>query len=255
MSRLGGTSTTARVAVLVPARNEEEALPSLLAGLQRAVTAGPLEIVVVDNGSTDRTAEVAAAAGARVVPEPRPGYGQACQAGLRALAFGPAPPDVVVFLDADDHLAPSQLGTVLQPILDGRTDLVIGERQTLEGRGVRAHAALGNRLVSVALGGLYGSPTRDMGPFRAVRWECLHVLALDDPNYGWYVQMQVRALRAGFRVSGIPVAFRRRIRGRSKISGSLVGSAAAGWVMLRTLAREVLRAPPERNPYRSAAGR
>lgn len=232
------------VAVIVPARDEQEALPHLLARAA-AASAGSgarlREVLVVDNGSTDRTAAAARTAGARVVPEPRRGYGRACQRGIAEL--DPRPPDVVVFLDADDFEAPVQIPVLLGPIQRGEADLVIGERRSEGGRGVRRHAALGNRIVSTALRGLYGSTVRDMGPFRAVRWRVLRELSLDDPSYGWYVQMQVRASRAGYRVVGVPVRFRRRTLGRSKVSGSLRGSIAAGWVMLRTLAVEALRAP------------
>lgn len=233
------------MAVLVPARDEAETLPRLFEELAAAdpgpgARLGP--IVVVDNGSRDRTAAVARAAGASVTAEERRGYGLACQAGIAALVR--CPPDVLVFLDADDFEAPSQLGALLRPIREGRADLVIGERRpAAAGAGVRAHAVLGNQLVSAILAGLYGSSTRDMGPFRAVRWSCLRELDLDDPNYGWYVQMQVRALRAGYRVVGVPVTFRRRTAGRSKVSGSLRGSLGAAAVMLRTLGVEAVRGP------------
>lgn len=237
------------VGILVPARDEEASLPWLLEALACAAPAA--RVLVVDNGSADGTAAAAKAGGARLVSEPRAGYGRACRAGLRAFESEERPPEVVVFLDADDHRAPSQLGPLLAPIRAGRADLVVGERRAAEGPGVRAHAALGNRLVTATLAGLYGSTVRDMGPFRAVRRECLRILALDEPDYGWYVQMQVRALRCGFRVVGVPIAFERRRRGRSKISGSWLASARAGRVMLRTLAREVVREPPERRPYAS----
>jgi glycosyltransferase involved in cell wall biosynthesis len=176
-----------------------------------------------------------------VVGEPRPGYGQACQRGLAALAALDRPPDVLAFLDADDYQAPGQLGELLHPIQAGLADMVVGVRTAPAGHGVRWHAALGNRLVLTVLRVLYGDTTRDMGPFRAIRWECLQDLRLDDPNYGWYVQMQVRALRRGWKVTSVPVSFQRRTHGRSKVSGSLTGSVAAGWVMLRTLFREVLQ--------------
>lgn len=235
------------MALLIPARDEEESLPGLLAEL-RGADPGPgvrlSEIIVVDNGSTDRTGKIAVAAGATWVREPRVGYGRACQRGIAELRRRPVPPDVLVFLDADDLLAPGQIGSLVGPIHAGRADLVIGERYHPRGEGVRSHAALGNRWISWVLKGMYASPTRDMGPFRAIRWDCLRELALDDPTYGWYVQMQVRALRLGYRVEGIPVAFRRRTLGQSKVSGSLKASAAAGYVMLRTLAVETIRSQP-----------
>jgi len=241
MSDISRSPGALRAAVLIPARNEEEALPGLLDALASSDVEGLETVVVVDNGSTDDTAGCAHAAGALVVREPRPGYGQACQRGLAALAKLDPPPGVVAFLDADDYRAPGQLAELLQPIRADIADMVVGVRSAPAGDGVRWHAALGNRLVLRVLRFLYGDTTRDMGPFRAIRWECVQQLGLDDPNYGWYVQMQVRALRGGWRVMSVPVSFQRRTRGRSKVSGSLTGSVAAGWVMLRTLLREVLR--------------
>lgn len=243
------------VAVLIPARDEEEALPPLLDRLADVSLVPParLRVLVVDNGSRDATAAVARAAGARVVTEPRAGYGRACLTGIEILRGDRPPPDVLVFMDADDERAPAQLPRLLAPLRAGRADLVVGERRASGRPGVRWHAALGNRLVCGFLRGAYGSRVRDMGPFRAVRYEGLLELGLDDPDYGWYVQMQVRALRSGHGVASVPVAFARRTRGRSKVSGSLGGSVAAARVMVRTLAEEVLRSPPDRRPYRSPA--
>lgn len=240
-----------RYTVLIPARNEAEALPTLFETLAdasgSAATGSAVTILVVDNGSTDGTAEVARAHGARVVEEPRPGYGRACLAGIRAIAAG-EPPEALVFLDADDFLAPAQLARLLDPIRSDEADLVIGERASSTDRGVRWHARLGNRLVLAAMRAAYGSRVGDMGPFRAIRWSALEALALDDETYGWYVQMQVRALRDGYRVIGVPVAFERRTVGRSKVSGDLAASVRAGVVMLGTLAVEILR------PGRKGAG-
>lgn len=237
-----------RYAFLIPARNESETLPGLLGRVERvrAGSKGDLaRIVVVDNGSTDETAAIAERAGATVVSEPRPGYGRACQRGIQALRS--EPPDVLVFLDADDFEAPAQVGRLLAPLGGGDADLVIGERRSSPGGGVRWHARLGNRLILAVMRGLYGTAPRDMGPFRAIRWAELERLDLDDPDFGWYVQMQVRAARAHLRTVGVPVTFERRSVGRSKVSGSVRGSLRAGWVMLRTLAAEILRARPERD--------
>lgn len=229
-----------RVAVLIPARDEAEALPHLFEALESLGPSRPWRTVVVDNGSSDDTAGVARSAGAIVVTEPRPGYGQACQTGLARL--GEEPPDVVVFLDADDFLAPAQIPRLLRPILEGEADLVVGERsEAPRNAGVRWHARLGNRFVTGVMRHRYGSSVRDMGPFRAITWPALASLGLDDPNYGWYVQMQIRALRAGYRVVGVPVEFTRRSVGKSKVSGAPLASVRAGVVMLRTLAVEMLR--------------
>jgi glycosyltransferase involved in cell wall biosynthesis len=227
-------------ALLIPARNEVEALPPLFDQLDR-LDDRPTRIVVVDNGSTDGTADVARELGAEVVTEPHSGYGQACLAGIAHLANEGTRPDTLVFLDADDFTAPGQLPALLDPIRTGRADLVVGERTSPGERGVRWHARLGNTFVVWVMRSRYGSTVRDMGPFRAIRWEALVALALDDRNYGWYVQMQVRALRAGLRVAGVEVEFERRSVGTSKVSGNPIASALAGWGMLRTLAVEVLR--------------
>lgn len=256
-----GEAAPLSVAVLIPARDEEESLPGLLDAL-RSCRVGEDAVVervlVVDNGSADSTARVAREGGAEVVREPRPGYGRACLRGLGELSGAEEPQEVVVFLDADDHRAPGQLRRVLAPLARGRADLVLGAR-TPAGN-VPRHAALGNWLVTTVLRLLYGWRGRDMGPLRAVRLRPLLRLNMDDPDYGWNVQMLVRALRAGLRVVEVPVAFSPRRRGRSKISGSWGASVRAGATMLRVLAREVLRpgpggAPGGEEPDGRAGGR
>lgn len=237
-----------RLAVLVPARDEEAALPGLLAAVEEARPGTP--VLVVDNGSRDDTARVARDGGAEVVVEPGPGYGRACQKGLSVLAARTAPPDAVAFLDADDPAAAARLPALAAPLERGRADLVLGRRvaaaRGADRRGVHPHAAAGNALVAAILRGLYACPARDVGPFRAARLSGLLSLELDDPDFGWNVQMEVRALRAGWRVREVPVPFRRRRAGRSKISGTVGGSARAGRGMLLTLARETLRPPGAR---------
>lgn len=230
-----------RLAVLVPARDEEEALPELLAAVREARPGTP--VLVVDNGSRDGTGRVAREEGAEVTVEPEPGYGRACQRGLAVLAARNPPADVVAFLDADDPTAAFRLPALAAPLASDRADLVLGRRVRAGERGVHGHAAVGNALVAASLRGLYGSPARDVGPFRAARLSGLLELDLDDPDFGWNVQMEVRALRAGWRVREVPVPFRRRRAGRSKISGSVGGSARAARGMLLTLAREAIRPP------------
>jgi glycosyltransferase involved in cell wall biosynthesis len=231
-----------RYAVLIPARNEAAALPHLFEALGHLGPDGPWRTVVVDNGSSDGTADVARGLGAEVVDEARPGYGQACLAGLRHLLDDP--PAAVVFLDADDFVAPTQIRLLLGPLIAGDADLVVGERVHDSGdAGVRWHARLGNHFVTGIMNRRFGSRVHDMGPFRAIGWEALRSLSLDDRNYGWYVQMQVRALRSGLRVIGVPVEFERRSVGKSKVSGNPIASIRAGVVMLRTLTVEILRKP------------
>ena len=226
-----------RVTVLVPARNEVESLPGVLGRL--AEEGHGYRVLVVDNGSTDGTAGAARELGARVVSEPRPGYGRACRTGIAAEARREEPPSVLAFLDADDGRGPAELPRVVEPVRRGRADLVMGRRRREDG--VPLHAAAGNALVSAALRGLYGWGGRDMGPLRAIRFRSLLALALDDPDFGWNVQMHVRALRAGLRVREVPVRFEPRKSGESKISGVPAAAVRAGAAMIGTLIREVLR--------------
>ena len=221
------------VAVVIPALNEERPLVQVLAELPRA---GVQTVVVVDNGSTDGTAAVARAGGATVVSEPRRGYGAACLAGLAHLRAHP--PQVVAFLDADLSDDPAQLPEVLAPVLEGRADLVVGSRVL----GVHAPGSLtaaqvlGNRLAVALLGLLFGARYTDLGPFRAIRWSALEGLGMRDRGYGWTVEMQARAARAGLSAVEVPVRYRRRL-GRSKISGTVRGVVGAGAKILFTIAR------------------
>lgn len=234
-------SPAARVAVLIPALNEEEALPSVL----RAVPEWVSEIVVVDNGSTDRTVEVARLGGATVVHETERGYGAACLRGLAHLREGPDPPDIVAFVDGDHSDDPTQLSLLVDPIVASDADMVLGVRGGSEdGRTVPLHARLGNRLVLGLARGLFGGVFDDLPPFRAIRWEALERLRMDDRNWGWTLQMQIRAHRAGLRIREVSVDHRRRIAGRSKISGTVSGTVKVGTKMMVTLARERLRSAP-----------
>jgi glycosyltransferase involved in cell wall biosynthesis len=193
-------------------------------------------VVVADNGSTDATAEVAVDNGAEVVHEPERGYGAAC---LRALAhLDSDPPDIVVVLDGDYSDHPDELPSLIRPILEGRADVVIGSRAT----GRRERGALspqqrvGNAIASTALGLLYGVRYTDLGPFRAVRWETLEHLQMCDRNYGWTVEMQIKAARQRIPYCEVPVSYRRRI-GVSKVSGTVRGSVYAGAKILWLLGR------------------
>ena len=222
-----------RVAVVIPALDEEQAVGLVVAEIPPVVA----EVVVVDNGSRDRTAEAAAAAGARVIREPRRGYGQACLAGIAAVPDA----DVIVFLDADHSDYPGQVVDVIAPILAGEADLVVGSRNL--GRRARgshpAHAVLGTRLCVGLMNLLIGTRATDLGPFRAITAAALRSLDMRDRNFGWTVEMQVKAARRGLRVREVPVDYRPRI-GHSKVSGTVAGSVRAGAKILGTIARHAL---------------
>jgi glycosyltransferase involved in cell wall biosynthesis len=194
-------------------------------------------VVLVDNGSRDRTAEVARRAGAIVVSEPRRGYGAACLAGLAFLRAGP--PEVVAFLDADLSEDPAQLAELLAPIAEGRADLVIGSRVLgeREAGSLTPVQAFGNRLATLMLRALFGARYTDLGPFRAIRWEALERLRMRDRGYGWTVEMQARAARAGLRCAEVPVRHRVRAAGRSKVAGTLAGVLGAGIKIPLTILR------------------
>ncbi len=218
------------VAVIIPALDEEQSIGLVLAEIPKVAT----RIVVVDNGSRDRTAEIARAAGAEVISEPRRGYGQACLAGISAVRDA----DVLAFLDADHSDYPGQLSEVLAPILAGEADMVVGSRNL----GRRAsgahpwHAVLGTKLCVWLMNHLLGTCATDLGPFRAITRQALERLEMRDRDFGWTVEMQIKACAHGLRVVEVPVDYRPRV-GRSKVSGTLRGSVCAGvkilWVILR----------------------
>lgn len=231
-----------RIVAVIPALDEEGAIGPLL----RAVMPFVAEAIVVDNGSRDRTAEVAAGAGARVVHEPRRGYGSACQAGIAAAAGA----DVLVFLDGDGSDDASRLPGLLAPILAAEADLVIGSRR-LGGREAGAqpwHAVLGTRLCVGLMNALVGTRATDLGPFRVITVPALRSLGMRDRDYGWTVEMQIRAVRQGLRTVEVPVPQRRRSAGRSKVSGTLRGTLGAAFKILGTILRHGLLSPAGARP-------
>jgi glycosyltransferase involved in cell wall biosynthesis len=231
----------AAVAVLIPALDEEESLPAVLESLPREWVG---QVVVVDNGSRDRTAEVARAFGATVIREDRRGYGSACLAGLRHLGSLPRPPEIVVFMDADRSDDGEALPRLVKPVLRGEADLVLGVRWGAAGgppRSVPVHARVGNHVVLGLVRALFGLRFLDLPPFRAVRFQRLLELDMDDESWGWTLQMQVRAGVRGLRIKETAVPHRARVAGRSKISGSLIGSSRAGAKMVYTIFRERAR--------------
>lgn len=224
------------VAAVIPALDEEQAIGGVLDALDRRVVR---DILVADNGSRDRTAEVARAHGAQVVTVTERGYGAACLGALAMLA-----PDVtaVVFLDADGSDDPADLAALLEPILAGQADLVIGSRVALAVAGaLTPQQRFGNALATTLIWLRFGHRYTDLGPFRAISRTWLARIGMRDRRFGWTVEMQVRALRLGARVREVPVRYRRRAAGQSKISGTLLGSARAGWWILSTIARHSWR--------------
>ncbi len=219
------------IAVIIPVLNEERAIGKVLDAIPPWVG----ETVVVDNGSTDRTAEVAAQHGARVVHEDERGYGAACLKGIGALHA----PDIVVFCDGDYSDHPETMGDLVGPIARGEADLVIGSRVrgTAERGALSATQRFGNWLANALLGAVWRVRSTDLGPFRAIRYASLHKLGMDDRNYGWTVQMQARAARFGLRQLEVPTPYRNRI-GKSKISGTLRGVWGAGTKILYTIGVE-----------------
>jgi glycosyltransferase involved in cell wall biosynthesis len=218
-----------KAVLIVPALNEAPVVGDLVRRTPRDLIA---EVIVVDNGSTDATARVAREAGARVVSEPRRGYGAACFAGVVAL-----PPDagVAVFLDADGSQRPEEISLVLDPVLTGVADLVLGARK-LEGRHP-VHAAAGTRLVARFVAWRWRVPITDFGPLRAIRVDLLRRLDMQDRAFGWPVEMVVKAAVHGARILEVPVSHAPRVAGHSKVSGTLLGTVRAGYAFLSTALR------------------
>jgi glycosyltransferase involved in cell wall biosynthesis len=223
------------VSVIIPTHNEAQAIERVLADLPSELAT---EVIVVDSNSTDRTPEIAARMGARVIQESRRGYGRACLTGVAAANS----PDVVVFLDGDYSDRPSELPIVLAPIAEGRADITLGSR--LHGRhsagALPWHQVFGNRLAARLIRLLYRIRISDLGPFRAARADVPRALALEEMTYGWAVEMILKGAQAGFRVVEVPVSYYPRI-GKSKISGTLKGTAGAAWFILSLIVRYYFR--------------
>lgn len=226
-----------RINVIIPAYNEERSIARVLADIPAGLAD---EVIVVDNNSRDDTAGAASRAGATVLREPRQGYGQACLTGIAYALAKPAAqkPGILVFLDGDYSDYPEQMPLVLQPLLTGQADLVIGSRAL----GRRQQGAMlpqqlfGNWLATSLLRLFYRVRFTDLGPFRAITTESLVVLQMQDRDYGWTVEMQVKAAKQKLRCVEVPVDYRKRI-GISKVSGTLKGTLLAGYKIILTIFR------------------
>jgi glycosyltransferase involved in cell wall biosynthesis len=220
-----------RVSIIIPTHNEAQAIGHVLADLPLEIVT---EVIVVDSNSTDGTPDIARKGGAHVIQEPRRGYGRACLTGLEHADN----PDIAVFLDGDYSDRPSELPILLAPILEMRADITLGSR--LQHRNSAAalpwHQAFGNRLAASLIHFLYGLKLTDLGPFRAARVDVLRALNLQEPTYGWAVEMILKGTLAGYRVVEVPVSYHPRI-GKSKISGTLKGTLGAAWFILSLIVR------------------
>jgi glycosyltransferase involved in cell wall biosynthesis len=233
-----------RVSVIIPTHNEAQAIGLVLADLPPDLVT---EVIVVDSNSQDGTPDLARKMGARIIPEPRRGYGRACLTGLANTDS----PDVVVFLDGDYSDRPSELPILLAPIIEGRADITLGSRL---GSGSNPdalpwHQSFGNRLAAGLIRLLYGVRITDLGPFRAGRADVLRALALEEATYGWAVEMILKGALAGYRVVEVPVSYYPRI-GKSKIGGTVKGTIGAGWFILSRIVRYYFR---RRSGNRAAA--
>jgi glycosyltransferase involved in cell wall biosynthesis len=226
------------VDAIIPALDEEEALPGVLADL-RATSVR--RVVVVDNGSRDATVAVARSGGAEVVAEAHRGYGAACLTGIAACRAHAPRADILVFLDADGSDDARELERLVAPIAEGRADFVIGSRVLpgahVERGALSPQARAGNLVATLLIRTLYGARHSDLGPFRAIRFEALERLEMRDLDFGWTAEMQVKAIRRGLRLVEVPASWRRRRGGRSKISGTVRGVIGAGYKILTTIAR------------------
>ncbi len=228
------------IKVIIPAFNEEASIAKVIAEIPRFVE----EVIVVNNNSSDQTAQVATKAGATVLSEKSKGYGYACLKGIDYLAQSGKTPDILVFLDGDYSDHPEELTKVIQPILDNTAAFVVGARvKALRERGsLTPQQIFGNWLACFLMNLLYSSRFTDLGPFRAIRWETLEKLKMRDKTYGWTVEMQLKILRQKIAYQEVPVAYKKRI-GVSKVSGTVKGTIFAGmkiigWIFKHYLSKK-----------------
>ena len=222
------------VDVIIPAYNEEESIPKVLAEIPDFVR----NIVVANNNSSDNTASVAEKSGAVVVFEPQKGYGMACLTAMEWIRKQETPPEIIVFLDGDYSDFPEQMRDLVHPIIHDDVDMVIGSRSL----GERASGSMtppqifGNWLATSLMKHIQGARFTDLGPFRAIKWDKLLALEMKDENFGWTIEMQIKAHKAGLSYVEVPVNYRKRI-GVSKVSGTVKGVIGAGYKIILTIFR------------------
>ena len=222
-----------KICVIIPAFNEENGVGQVLQEIPSGIVD---EVVVVNNASTDNTEVIAREKGATVLHEAIPGYGRACLKGIQYIKDSASKPDIIVFLDADHSDYPEEIIQLIQPILDNKADLVIGSRAlgSKEKGSMTPQQIFGNWLATRLLKLLYNVRFTDLGPFRAIRFDKLLELDMQDKTYGWTVEMQLKAAKKGLKCVEIPVRYRKRI-GVSKISGTVKGTVMAGYKILFTI--------------------
>lgn len=218
--------------IIIPAFNEQHSVGKVIHAIPRALVKSK-RIIVVDNNSKDKTRKVAEEAGATVLREKQQGYGYACLKGIEYIAEKARKPDMVVFLDADFSDYPQELPIVIGPILAGEADMVIGSRALGKRQkgSMTPQQVFGNWLATRLIKLFYGVKYTDLGPFRAIRYDALMRMEMQDKTYGWTVEMQLKAAKMGLRVKEVPVSYRKRI-GTSKVSGTVKGTIMAGYKIL-----------------------
>lgn len=222
--------------VLIPACNEQDAIGKVVGGIPDFVR----NIIVVNNDSTDNTKFNASRAGAIVVDEPQRGYGKACLTGIEYIKSLRVPPDILVFLDGDYSDYPEEMAGLVRPIVDGQAEFVIGSRE----KGNRERGSMtfpqvfGNRLATTLMRWFFKADYSDLGPFRAIVWDKLLDLEMKDEDYGWTIEMQIKAVKKKLRITEVPVNYKERI-GQSKVSGTIKGTVMAGYKIIWTIFRKL----------------
>ena len=225
-------SKRSTTALIIPARNEAESLPQVLNNVPQSIH----HVIVVDNGSSDSTAQIARYHGATVVSEPRPGYGQACLAGIEFLKQNP--PDLVAFADGDGSDNHPELTRLIETLETEQRDLVLAQRIPKNRNALSPQQRFGNGLATLLISLIWGGSYQDLGPMRVIRWDALQQLEMKDCNFGWTIEMQIKALQHNLSIREIPLTYLPRLAGESKISRTAKGVAQAGSKILWVVARE-----------------